>query len=145
MSRVHHVIASKGAHVLSISPSATVLEASLLMNEHRVGALLVLQHGRLVGMFTERDVLRRVVAERRDAAEVRVREVMTAEVVTCELETDLDEARHLFMQRRIRHLPVVGDDERVSGMISIGDLNAWELDGQECKIQALEAYIYGPA
>ena len=143
MSNVSSVLRQKCSHVLSVSSSATVLDAALLMNEHRVGALLVIERGGLAGIFTERDVLRRVVAERRDPAGVRVREVMTPRVMTCRPETELDEARRTLMQRRVRHLPVVDSDERVCGMISIGDLNAWELEGQDCKIQALEAYLYG--
>ncbi len=143
MSDVSSILRQKGSHVLSVGPSATVLDAALLMNEHRVGAVVVVERGRLAGMFTERDVLRRVVAERRDPAGVRVREVMTDDVTVCEPGTDADDARCLFKERRIRHLPVVDDDGRVCGMISIGDLNAWELDGQECKIRALEAYLYG--
>ena len=149
MSNVHAMVARKGNTVLSVGPDASVLDASQIMNENRVGALVVtVSHDgprKIHGIFTERDVLRRVVAQRRDPAHTTVREVMTERVVVCHAETSVDEARSLVKQRRIRHLPVVDDHDHLVGMISIGDLNAWELDGQEVKIAALEEYLYGQA
>ncbi|MEO1237168.1 MAG: CBS domain-containing protein [Planctomycetota bacterium] len=128
-----------------MSPTVRVLDAAKLMNQHKIGALVVTHHGRVRGIFTERDVLRRVVAECRDPQDLRIESVMTDRVVTCRAETEIDEARSLFMTRRIRHLPVVDADDRLVGLISIGDLNAWQLNGQECKIAALEEYLYGVA
>lgn len=145
MANVQAIVSHKGSQVYSVSPSVSVLDAAMLMNEHKIGALVVLENGRVRGIFTERDVLRRVVAERHDPRDVPIETVMTDKVVTCHVETDLDAARNIFMQRRIRHLPVVGEDDRLIGMISIGDLNAWTLNGQECKIAALEEYLYGMA
>ena len=94
-------------------------------------------------MFTERDVLRRVVGERRDPAATTVADVMTVEVVCCTPETTIEEARGAMMNRRIRHLPVVDGDRRLHGLISIGDLNAWHLDTQEQTIHLLNEYLYG--
>jgi CBS domain-containing protein len=145
MADVRSVLSHKSGNVHAVDPSATVREAAQLMNRHKIGALVVVERRQLRGIFTERDVLRRIVAECRDPAAVTVREVMTAEVVTCPPDTDLDTARSLVMQRRIRHLPVVDADDRLVGMISIGDLNAWDLNGQEVKIAALEEYLYGMA
>ena len=145
MSNVQAIVSRKGSGVLTIEPQTTVLDASKLMNEHKVGALIVLENDRVCGMFTERDVLRRVVADQRDPATTRVQEVMTEKVVTCSPEIAIDCARNIFMEKRIRHLPVLDTDERLMGLISIGDLNAWELTGQEMKIAALEEYLYGMA
>jgi len=143
MSIVREILAKKGSQVLSIGRRATVLDAALLMNEHKIGALVVIDDGRVAGMFTERDVLRRVVGERRDPATTIVDDVMTVEVVCCTQETPIDEARGAMMNRRIRHLPVVDGDRRLHGMISIGDLNAWHLNTQEQTIHLLNEYLYG--
>jgi len=145
MANVQAVVSRKGSQVLTVQPETSVLDASVLMNEHKIGALIVVDLGRVCGIFTERDVLRRIVADQQDPATTRVSQVMTREVVTCRPEMDLDESRNLFMERRIRHLPVTDEDGKLLGMISIGDLNAWDLNGQECKIAALEQYLYGQA
>lgn len=143
MSKVVEILHEKGSQVYSIGKEATVLDAALLMNDHKIGALVVTEAGQVVGMFTERDVLRRVVAERRDPAQTTIGEVMTADVVCSTAETTIDEARHVMKTRRIRHLPVVDDEVGLLGMVSIGDLNAWQLDGQERTIHSLHEYLYG--
>ena len=91
MATVQDILAVKGAHVQSIGPDATVLDAALLMNEHRIGSLVVLDGGQLVGIVTERDILQRVVAQRRDPADTHVRDVMTGEVIYGRPHTPLDE------------------------------------------------------
>ena len=113
------------------------------MNEHKIGALLVLQGGNMVGVFSERDILRRVVAEQRSPSETRVADVMTSEVICCTPQTDLDEARSAMKNRRIRHLPVVDEQGRLQGLISIGDLNAYQATTQEHHIHLLTEYLYG--
>lgn len=143
MANVQAIVSRKGSRVLTIGPESSVLDAARVMNEHKIGALIVLDGERVRGIFTERDVLRRVVAEQKCPAETTVGQVMTDKVVTCRPEIEVDQARNIFMERRIRHLPVLDDDHKLVGMISIGDLNAWELNGQECKIAALEEYLYG--
>ena len=143
MSTVRDILIKKGAGVLTTGKESTVLEAAILMNEHKVGALVVLEGGRIAGMFTERDVLRRVVGQLRDPAHTPVAEVMTVEVVCCRPETSLDEARGSMMNRRIRHLPVVDDQEEMVGLISIGDLNAHHQASQEQTIFLLQEYMYG--
>jgi CBS domain-containing protein len=145
MPKVTQILSAKGSQVLSVSPNATVLDAALLMNEHKIGALVVSEAGNVVGIFTERDVLRRVVAKRLDPANVRIADVMTREVVCCELDTEIEEAKAVFMNRRIRHLPVVDADGYLQGLISIGDLNAFQLDGHERTIHYLHEYLYGHA
>ena len=143
MGTVREIISRKGTQVWSVGKDATVLDAALLMNEHRIGALVVLEDGRVSGMFTERDVLRRVVAEQRDPGLTRVAEVMTEEIVCGTLETSIEEARGAMKNRRIRHLPLVDDDRRLLGLISIGDLNAHEATSQEQTIHLLQEYLYG--
>jgi|SRR5208282_2143613 len=145
MSMVRDILSVKGSQVLSVGPDATVLEAALLMNEHKVGGLVVLEHEHLLGIITERDVLRRVVGERRDPGETLVKDVMSAEVACCELGTSIDEARGVMKNRRIRHLPVINEHGRLCGLISIGDLNAHETNTKEMTIHLLREYIYGPA
>ncbi len=145
MARIETILQRKGTDVLTAEPTARVLDAALLMNEHRVGAVVVTQAGRVVGMFTERDVLRRVVAKCADPAALTLNEVMTRDVVTTSPADSVEEARTTFMDRRIRHLPVVDSDGTLRGLVSIGDLNAYELSGQKVRVQALEEYLYGGA
>lgn len=143
MATVREILARKGSRVYTIGPEATVLEAAHLMNEHKIGALVVIDGGQVVGMFTERDVLRRVVGEQRVPEETKVGEVMTTELVCCTLETPIDEARGAMKDRRVRHLPLVDGDRRLEGLISIGDLNAYEASEQGETIYLLREYLYG--
>lgn len=143
MEKVIHILAEKGSSVFTVDPDRSVLEAARLMNRHQVGALVVSNGERVAGMFTERDVLQRVVAERRDPATTLVREVMTEDIVTASPDTSVDEARTIMRNRRVRHLPVVDPAQNLLGLISIGDLNAWRLNGHEKQIHYLEDYLYG--
>jgi CBS domain-containing protein len=143
MATVRQILERKGTHVHTIEPDATVLEAARRMNEHKIGALVVLAGDEVVGMFTERDVLTRVVGEQRDPASTAVSEVMTTELFCCTPETTIDEARGAMKNRRIRHLPLIDDDRRLRGLISIGDLNAFEASSQELTIYHLQEYLYG--
>lgn len=145
MATVRDILAGKGSSVLSIGPDATVLDAALLMNDHRVGSLVVMQGGRVCGIFTERDMLRRVVVPRLDPSGTPVRAVMTEDVVCCELSTPVEEVRGVMKNRRIRHLPVVNEDRELCGLVSIGDLNSHEATNQERTIHLLQAYIHGLA
>jgi CBS domain-containing protein len=143
MPSVQDILAAKGSHVHAISPNAAVLEAVQKMNQHKIGALVVMQDGRVIGMFTERDVLRRIVGEQRNPSTVTVGEAMTSEVICIGPDEDLDEVSTVMKNRRIRHLPVCDEDGRLSGMISIGDLNAFNANHQEATIHFLNEYIYG--
>jgi CBS domain-containing protein len=143
MSSVQAILDKKGHHVFSVAEDATVLDAARLMNEHRIGGLVVTHGEKVVGIFTERDILCRVVAARRDPAQTAVKEVMTTPVACCTPETTREECRTVMRTRRLRHLPVVKDD-RLMGMISIGDLlEAAEADQIET-IRYLYEYLYGP-
>lgn len=143
MATVSDVLKLKGSQVFSIGPDASVLDAALLMNEHRIGGLVVLKSTKIIGIITERDVLRRVVAKRQDSAAVFVKDVMTEDVCVCKKNASTEEARAIFNNKRIRHLPVVDDHGELEGMISIGDINGWKLSGQEQTIHYLKEYLYG--
>jgi CBS domain-containing protein len=153
MAVVADILARKGSRVISIGPRATALEATQLMNRHKIGALVVqlmadafdepAECNRVVGMFTERDVLTRLVGKQRDPARTLVEEIMTADVACCQPETPLEEVAAVMRERRIRHLPVCDADGEVRGLISIGDLNAWHAEGQESTIHYLHDYIHG--
>jgi CBS domain-containing protein len=143
MATAEQLIAIKGTSVAALPPSATVLAAAQLMNELHIGSVLVVDHDRLVGIFTERDVLRRIVAEERSPHETTLEEVMTRQVACAAPHTTLNEIRAVMRDQRIRHVPVL-DGTRVAGMISIGDLNKAEHDVQEQTILYLEQYISVP-
>jgi len=143
MATAQQFVARKGEPVASLPPGATVLEAANLMNDRHIGSVLVIDRNRLVGIFTERDVLRRVVAAQRSARKTVLSEVMTEQVACAAPHTTLDEIRSVMREQRIRHVPVV-DGDRVTGMISIGDLNKADHDGQERTIQYLEQYMSVP-
>jgi len=141
MATAEQLITLKGGSVAALGPEATVLEAAALMNERGIGSVVVLDDKkRLAGIFTERDVLRRVVAEQRDPATTKLADVMTSPVACAAPHTTLDEIRNVMRQRRIRHLPVA-ERKRVVGMVSIGDLNKAEHDVQVQTIHYLEQYM----
>lgn len=143
MPTVAQVLQDKGGKVHSIAPGATVAEAVNKMNEHKIGALVVMDGKNVVGMFTERDVLQRVVGADRSPAATFVAEVMTGDVVCCGARADLDDVAATMQTRRIRHIPVCDDDGGVVGLISIGDVNAYHASNQEAQIHFLNEYIYG--
>jgi CBS domain-containing protein len=141
MSNVANLLKSKGAQVVTISPDASVLQAARLMNMHHIGSLVVVEEGRPLGIFTERDVLTRIVAAERSPSTTKVREVMTTRVLTCTPDTSLDAVRHTIRAERVRHIPVVQDD-KLCGMVSIGDLNTAEVKVLAETVSYLEQYTY---
>src|SRR5262245_17190323 len=144
MALVQDLLENKGTAVWTTVPTATVLEAAQTMNEHKVGALVVVDpRGEVAGIFTERDVLRRVVGEQRDPASTRVADVMTKDVFCCALDMTTDEARYEMRVRRIRHLPVADENGKLAGLISIGDLNAELQASQEQSLHFMQEYIAG--
>ncbi len=143
MPTAQDVITAKGSHVHSVEPRASVLDAIRKMNEHKIGALAVMEDDHIVGMFTERDVLRRVVGEERPVADTLVGDVMTTDVICCQPDADLDDVGAIMMNRRIRHLPVCDGEGHILGMVSIGDHNAFNASNQEATIHFLSEYIYG--
>ena len=142
MPMVSDVLTVKGGQVHSVTPSMSVLDAINKMNQHKIGAVLALQDGQVAGIFTERDVLRRVIGEQRNPANCTVAEVMTEDVICVRPETDLDDVASIMQQKKVRHIPVC-DEDGLHGMISIGDLNAFHASSQEAQIHFLSEYIYG--
>jgi len=136
------VLADKGRGLHHVAPEATVLDAVGKMNQERIGAVLVCVSGELVGIFTERDVLCRVVAEGRDPAATRVVDVMTPEVVAVRSTTLVEEAMAVVTERRFRHLPVI-DDGELKGIVSSGDLTRQVSRHQEGHIKDLVNFITG--
>jgi CBS domain-containing protein len=142
MASVADLVCRKGRGVVSIAAGATVLEATRVMNEHRIGSVVVHgPDGELEGILTERDLLTRVLGAERDPTRTLVRDVMTREVVCCGPESPVEEIRRLFRERRIRHVPVKGADGKVSGLVSIGDVNAMESEVLAATVVSLEEYI----
>ena len=134
----------KPDEVFVTSPDATVLQAARLMNDKHIGSLAVVSSkGKLDGIFTERDVLMRVVAAEKSPADTKIKDVMTSPVIAVQPDTKTDAVRTLMRQKRIRHVPVV-EDGRLVGMISIGDLNRVDARVLSEHIEHLEHYIYRP-
>lgn len=136
------LLADKGRQVFTTRKGVTVQDAVRQMISVRVGALVVVDDRRPVGMFTERDVLRRIVDEDRDPAITRVVEVMTPDPVTIEGSLSVEEAMGLMTERRFRHLPVV-EDGLLVGLVSIGDLMRWVTIHQAEHIDRMAEYITG--
>lgn len=145
MPTAQDILTGKGNTVYSTSAETTVLDAVQRMNQHKLGALVVMNGPKMAGMFTERDVLRRIVGEQRDPSKTRVGEVMTREVICCSPETDLEEVSAIMKKRRIRHLPVCDESGNLYGLISIGDVNAHFASHQEAQIVFLNEYLFGRA
>jgi len=122
--------------------SETVFDATRRMNEEHVGSVLVMDGGRLVGIFTERDVLRRVVGARLGPERTPVADVMTREVVCCPPEASIDEVAELMRTRRIRHVPIVDAEGFVVGLVSIGDVNACRFSRCEMTLHQVEDYVW---
>ncbi len=132
----------KGYEVLSIAPDSSVYEALQLLAKNNIGALLVLQSGRLTGIFSERDYARKLVLKGKFSKNTEVREVMTEKVVTVEPEDNIEHCMELMTDKRIRHLPVV-ENGCVIGVISIGDIVKAIIADQKSTIGLLEEHITG--
>lgn len=137
---IARVLESKGSRVETVAPDTTVLAAVRQMNECKIGALLVTERGRPIGIFTERDVLVRVVAAGLDPDTTPVKEVMTRNPVAVRSEVTVNEAMRVSTGRRCRHLPVI-DDGGLRGLISIGDLTSWVVRHQQRTIDDLHDYM----
>ena len=143
---ISSVLDHKGRQVETVSPDTSVLAAVERMNEHRIGALLIVdtyrpgKPYRPIGIFTERDVLTRVIARGLDPRTTSVSDVMTHELIVVTPKTTVGEAMAIVTEHRCRHLPVV-DDSGLCGLISAGDLTSWMVHDQERTIHDLHGYI----
>jgi len=143
MDTILELLHLKARRVVTTSPPATVRQATRLMNDHAIGSLLITSGGRLLGIFTERDVLRRVVAEGRSPDSTTVGEVMTSDVVCCSPESSVEEVADLMRRRRVRHVPVLAGDDEVVGLVSIGDINAHRFAVCATELVQVREYIMG--
>jgi CBS domain-containing protein len=141
MSAVRDILARKGSTLISVRPADTVLRAATLMNDEGIGGVLVMEGDELAGIFTERDVLRRMVAAGRDPARTAVGEVLTSSVVTCGLQTTIDECAALMTARHIRHLPV-REASGLVGLVTIGDVLAFQVSEQQSTIEQMNNYLF---
>jgi CBS domain-containing protein len=143
MGLVSDILETKGHEVLDIEGSATVLDAITKMVDGNVGSLLVTDGGRLVGIVTERDYLRRVTLEDRDERTTPVREIMSTPIAYTTPESSIDECMAVMTERRIRHLPVLDEGQNIVGVVSIGDVVKFQSKEQSVQIKFLTEYISG--
>ncbi|MEO1334873.1 MAG: CBS domain-containing protein [Myxococcota bacterium] len=138
---LRQLLAHKGRRVQSCHPAQTVIEAVHLMNDLKIGALVVFEGTRLVGIFTERDVMVRVVAKRLDPQTTRVRDVMTTSVITLAPTATVEQAMRTMIDNACRHIPVAESDE-VLGLVSLRDLSNWTVRAQQQELDQLAGYMY---
>src|SRR5699024_827321 len=142
MKRISDLLQSKSDQIWSIEPTASVYDAIALMAEKNIGAVMVMEGDRLVGILSERDYARKVILENRTSATTRVDELMTRDIVYAEPTEKVDECMALMTDKRIRHLPVMADG-KLLGLVSIGDLVKAVIEHQQFEIDQLEHYISG--
>jgi len=141
---VRQLLATKGNDVWAMSPQATVFDALELMAEKNIGAILVLTDGQLCGVMSERDYARKVVLAGKSSSSTTVSEIMTRPVLVVHPDQTIDKCMALMTDKRLRHLPVIEDDQLV-GMVSIGDVVKTIIADQEYMLDQFETYITGPA
>ena len=142
MQQVKEVLENKGNNVWTIAPEATVYQALELIAEKDIGALLAMDDGRVVGVFTERDYARKVILAGRASRQTSVRDVMTTRVISVRPDQSVENCMALMTEKRIRHLPVMEEDD-LKGLVSIGDLVKAIMAEQRYMIDQLEHYISG--
>ena len=141
---ISQLLMEKGREVLTIAPTATVFEAVKLMDEKSVGSLVILNsRGRLAGIFVERDALQRVLLAGKSAMTEPVQAVMTRKVIVARPEMTVDQCLALMTEQRVRHLPVIDQEQKLVGLVSMGDLVKFISAEQMAMIRNLENYIEG--
>ena len=139
--KLKDLLAKKGNVVIQVESDCIIAAAARKMRDNKVGALMVMKNDTLSGIFTERDLMSRVVAEGLNPEKVKVSEAMTSSIATVPLETPIREAANIMSQNRIRHLPVL-EEGKLYGVISVGDILAWKLREQEFTLHQLEDYFF---
>lgn len=137
---VQAILGNKGSQIVSIASDATIQEACRLLAEHRIGAVLILESGRVAGVFSERDVVRAVAQHGERALQIPLSEVMSRNVLTCKPEDSVDDVMAVMTARRVRHLPVLEGDNLV-GIVSIGDVVKYRLDEAALEVDSLREYV----
>ena len=136
------ILGQKNAEIFSISPDATVFEAVEMMANKNVGALLVMENDKLVGLISERDYTRKVMLRGKRSRDTKVSEIMSSNLTVIPPNEPVEQCLRLMTEKRFRHLPVI-DGDKVVGVISIGDLVKWVISCQSATIAHLESYISG--
>jgi CBS domain-containing protein len=139
---ISSVLKSKGREVYTTRPSTSVYDALANMADHHIGALLVVEDERLLGVVSERDYARKVILQGRSSKDTLVSEIMTPDLFTVTPRETVDHCMKLMTEHRIRHLPVL-ENGQIAGVVSLGDLVKWIITTQEAEIQHLQAYIAG--
>jgi signal-transduction protein with cAMP-binding, CBS, and nucleotidyltransferase domain len=142
--KIGALLEKKGARVWSLAPTATIYDALTMMAEKGVGALPIVDEGKLLGILSERDYARKVLLQGRSSKDTAVTEIMSSPVVSVSPLQTVEECMHIVTDKRIRHLPVM-ENGRIVGIVSIGDLVNWVITAQRETIHHLEAYIAGNA
>ncbi len=140
MRTVREILSNKGYDIYSVSPDDTIFEALKLMAEKKIGAVLVMEHGSVVGIMSERDYARKVALEGKSSRDALVSEIMSEKVIYVDYDRQVDECMALMIEKRIRHLPVF-ENEKLTGLISIGDVVKAIIDEKEFVINQLVHYI----
>ena len=139
---INEILNQKGANVWTIAPDATVFEAIKLMADKNVGALLVTERGKLIGVLSERDYTRKVALKGKSSKDLKVREIITERPVHVTPNHSVEDCMRLMTEHRVRHLPVL-DADQIKGVVSIGDLVNWIISAQNATIAQMEQYISG--
>ena len=141
MKTLKQLLEAKGRDVYSIAPDALVFDALRLMADKGVGALIVMEGGRIAGILSERDYARKVILHGKSSHDIQVRDIMTGKIITVHPGQTVEECMALMTEKRIRHLPVT-EGERLIGVLSIGDLVKEVIAEQRQTIEQLESYIH---
>ncbi|MEE9206915.1 MAG: CBS domain-containing protein [Gemmatimonadota bacterium] len=142
MKTIKQLLTVKGNDIWAVEPGDSVFDAIAMMAEKGVGALLVMQDSKTVGILSERDYARKVILQGRSSKDTAVREIMTPDVVFVGPENTIEECMALMTDKRIRHLPVL-EDKKLLGVVSIGDLVKAIISDQRFRIEQLERYVSG--
>lgn len=140
MKTVKHILQTKSGSIHHCNPSSSVLDALKEMMDKNISALLVMENDKLKGIFTERDYARKIILQGKSSVDTPLSEVMTSDLRTIHINTTIDECMQIMTHMHIRHLPIL-QDEKVIGMISIGDLVKFVIEDQKQTIEQLQSYI----
>lgn len=141
MRTVQHLLEQKEPRIVAVTPESSVRDAIRTMAEHGIGAVLVMEGDRLVGILSERDYARKVILQGRSSADTGVREIMSSPVITVDPGDSVESCMQLVTHRRVRHLPVLAHG-RIIGVVSIGDLVKAVIEDQQEEIEQLQRYIF---
>ena len=139
---INEILSLKGTQVWTVSPDTMVFDAIQLMADKNIGALLVTEHDRVIGVMSERDYTRKIALKGKSSKQTPVREIISGKVVSANPSHTVEDCMRLMTDHRVRHLPVLAGDE-ILGIVSIGDLVNWIISAQDAAIAQMESYISG--